>query len=62
MSAGPELSSISSALEGLTKRIATTAETFSGTARDDLAATLFEVERGLQAAQRRLDTVVNALL
>jgi hypothetical protein len=61
MSAGPELSSISSALESLTKRIASTAEGFSGTERDDLAATLFDVERGLQAAQRRLDKVVTAL-
>lgn len=62
MSAGPELSSISTALEGLTQRIASTAEGFSGTERDDLAAALFEVERGLQTAQRRLDKVVTSLL
>ena len=62
MSAGPELSSISTALEGLTKRIASTAEQFSGTERDDLAGTLFEVERSLAAAQRRLDKVVSVLL
>lgn len=62
MSAGPELSSISTALESLTKRIAGTAEQFSGTDRDDLAATLFEVERSLAAAQRRLDKVVSVLL
>ena len=59
---GPELSSISSALESLTKRIATTAEQYSGTTRDDLATTLFEVERALQGAQRRLDKVVSELL
>jgi hypothetical protein len=61
MSAGPELSSISSALEGLTKRIASIAEQYSGTQRDDLATTLYDVERNLQGAQRRLDTVVKAL-
>jgi len=62
MSAGPELSSVSSALDDLTKRIGTAAESFSGTTREDLATTLFEVERALQAARRRLDTVVNDLL
>ena len=62
MSAGPELSSISSDLEAITKRIAQTAETFAGTARDDLASTLFDVERALVGARRRLDTVVNVLL
>ena len=62
MSSGPELSSISAALDGLTKRIASTAESFSGTERDDLAGTLFEVERALQGAQRRLDKVVQKLL
>jgi hypothetical protein len=62
MSAGPELSSISSALDGLTKRIAATAEQLSGTERDDLAAMLFDVERALSGAQRRLDKVVSVLL
>jgi hypothetical protein len=62
MSAGPELSSISSDLEALTKRIASTAEQFSGTERDDLASTLFDVERALVGARRRLDSVVNVLL
>ena len=62
MSAGPELSSISNDLEALTKRIAATAEQFSGTPREDLATTLFDVERALQGARRRLDTVVNVLL
>jgi hypothetical protein len=62
MSAGPELSSISSALESLTKRIATTAEQLSGTERDDVASALFEVERALVGAHRRLDKVVSGLL
>jgi hypothetical protein len=62
MSAGPELSSIASALDGLTKRVAETAESLSGTERDDVAAALFEVERAMQGAHRRLEKVVSGLL
>ena len=62
MSAGPELSSISTALNTLTDRITGMAESMSGTERDDLAMALFEVERSLVAAQRRLDLVVGQLL
>lgn len=62
MSAGPELSSISTALNTLTDRITGMAESMSGTERDDLAMALFEVERSLVAAQRRLDSVVGQLL
>lgn len=62
MSAGPELSSITTALESLTQRIAAIAESYSSTNRDDLAATLFDVERNLEAAQRRLEQVVSSLL
>jgi hypothetical protein len=51
MSAGPELSSINTALEALTERITGLAESLSGTERDDQAAAL-----------RRLDQVVSALL
>jgi hypothetical protein len=61
MSAGPELSSISTALATLTDRVTGMAESMSGTARDDVAASLFEVERSLVAAQRRLDIVVGQL-
>jgi hypothetical protein len=62
MAAGPELSSISTALEALTERISSLAESLSGTDRDDMASALFEVERSLETAQRRLDQVVSALL
>jgi hypothetical protein len=62
MSAGAELSSISTALDGLTKRIAETAEHLAGTERDDIAGALFEVERSLVAAGRRLEKAVSALL
>lgn len=61
MSAGPELSSINTALNTLTDRITGMAESMSGTERDDLAKALFEVERSLVAAQRRLDLVVGQL-
>ena len=62
MTSGPELSSITTALEELGSRISKMADQLAGTERDDLAAALFEVERSLQAAQRRLETVVSALL
>ena len=62
MSAGPELSSINTALEGLTERISGIANSMAGTERDDLAASLYEVERSLQAAQRRLGKLVSSLV
>lgn len=62
MSAGPELSSINTALTTLTDRITGMAESMVDTQRDDLAVALFEVERSLKVAQRRLDKVVDALL
>lgn len=62
MSAGPELSSIHTALQSLTSRITGMADSLSGTERDDLAAALYEVERYLNAARRRLATVVDALV
>jgi hypothetical protein len=62
MSAGPELSSINTALEALTRRISGLADSMAGTERDDLASALFEVERSLQAAQRRLGKLVDSLV
>jgi hypothetical protein len=62
MSSGAELSSIHTALEGLTSRISGLADGLAGTDRDDLAAALYEVERSLNAAQRRLGKVVDALV
>ncbi len=61
MSEGPQLSSVATALGELTERISVMAEALSGTTRDDLAQALFEVERSLQAASRRLDYIVVAL-
>jgi hypothetical protein len=62
MPAGPELSSINTALTDLTDRIAGVAEALSGSERDAVAGALFEVERSLRTAKRRLDQVVDQLL
>jgi hypothetical protein len=62
MAAGPELSSISSALHSLTERITGMADSLRGSGRDDIVTALYEVERSLNTAQRRLDQVVDALL
>jgi DNA/RNA-binding domain of Phe-tRNA-synthetase-like protein len=61
MTLSPQLSSVSTALTELTKRIAALAESLSGSERDDVAGALFEVERSLKTAGRRLDKVVSDL-
>ena len=61
MSAGPELSSVATALGELTDRIGALAERLSSDTRDDLASALYEVERSLGAATRRLETMVDEL-
>ena len=61
MSAAPELSSINTVLGDLTARIARMAEELAGTERDSSAGGLFEVERALLAAKRRLDQVMEEL-
>ena len=58
MTLGPQLSSVSTALLDLTDRIATMAESLSGSDRNDVASVLFEVERSLSTAGRRLDQLV----
>ena len=57
-SVAAELSSMSTAVEELTKRITAIAETCSATKRHDLAGELFKAERALQGAQRTLDRVI----
>ena len=49
-----QLSSLSTALDDLTHRITTLADDYQSSPRADVAADLFEVERSLQAAGRRL--------
>ena len=49
-----ELSSISTQLDALAQRVTTAAERFDGGDREDVANDLFEVERALRMALRRL--------
>ena len=51
---GAELSSLTTALDELIGRVAAMAEPLSGTDGDALASDLFEVERSLREAIRRL--------
>ena len=53
-SPGAELSSLTTALDELTSRVAAIAESLAGTEDDLLASDLFEVERSLREAVRRL--------
>jgi len=55
------LSSLSSALTDLTERITKLADGYQATPREDVAADLYEVERHLQAADRRLRALVTKL-
>lgn len=54
-----ELSSISTALEELSKRVTTIAEGYAGSRRDDVAAELYRVERALGSASRTLTRLVS---
>ena len=54
----PQLSSISTAIEDLPARVTTIADDYATTPREDLAADLYDVERSLRSAQRRLDRVI----
>lgn len=56
-----QLSSLSSALGDLTDRIVKLADGYQGSPREDVAADLYEVERHLVAANRRLRTLVEKL-
>jgi hypothetical protein len=53
------LSSLSSSLDELTQRITTLADGYKDSPREDVAADLYEVERHLQAANRRLRALVS---
>lgn len=56
-----QLSSLSSALEELTDRIVAIANRFGGSPREGEAADLYEVERHLNAANRRLKGLLDKL-
>ena len=53
----PELSSVSTALDELTRRLSAMADASVG-AEEDISVELFEIERSLRGAQRRLHKLV----
>lgn len=55
-----ELSSLSTSLDELARRISAFAEAAAANQRDDLATELFEIERALLGAARRLTRLVGA--
>jgi len=56
-----QLSSLSTAVDELTHRITTLADGYQDSPREDVAADLYEVERHLHAASRRLRALVTKL-
>lgn len=54
-----QLSSLSTALDDLSKRVTDLADQFKVSPREDVAADLYEVERHLVAAGRRLRGVLD---
>jgi hypothetical protein len=60
MSVRAELSSLSTGLDELVSRITRIADTLGGDDRDAVGEDLFEVERTLRSAQRRLARVVDS--
>jgi hypothetical protein len=60
MSARAELSSITTALDDITKRLDSMVDSLVGVERDNLAGDLVEVERALNTARRRLAKLVDA--
>jgi hypothetical protein len=60
VSAYAELSSVATALDELAHRIAAIGEGLQGAERDALAADLFEVERTLGTAARRLSRALDS--
>lgn len=55
MAPDPELLSLTASLDGLARRITGLAELQAQSGREDLATELYEVERNLGAALRRLN-------
>jgi hypothetical protein len=56
-----ELSSLASVLDDLQRRIAQVAAQYEGSPREDVAAGLYEVERSLSSASRRLGKILRDL-
>ncbi len=56
-----ELSSLSSMIRDLVERVTEVARRHEGTDREDVAFELYEVERGLRGATRRLDRLTRSV-
>jgi hypothetical protein len=53
-----QLAPVATALDELTQRITVLAESYTATKDDQVATELYEIERSLQQAARRLDRLV----
>lgn len=58
---GAELSSLSSVIRDLIERVSEAARRYVGTDREDVSFELYEVERSLRGATRRLDRLTRSL-
>lgn len=58
---GAELGSLSSVIRDLVERVSEVARRYEGTDREDVSFELYEVERGLRGATRRLDRLTRSL-
>lgn len=56
-----ELSSLSSVIRDLIDRVSEVAQRHEGTDREDVSFELYEVERSLRGATRRLDRLTRSL-
>lgn len=56
-----ELSALATSLADLTTRLTAAADRFQGTPRTDVADGLYEVERSLLTASRKLDRVLRTM-
>ena len=56
-----ELSSLSSVIRDLEERVSEVARRYEGTDREDVSFELYEVERSLRGATRRLDRLTRSL-
>jgi hypothetical protein len=59
MTARAELSSVATRLHELVERVTSIADDLGGDERDDIGQELFEVERTLRSAERRLNRVID---
>ncbi|HET9609785.1 MAG TPA: hypothetical protein VFP06_09260 [Acidimicrobiales bacterium] len=56
-----ELSALATTLDDLTTRLTAVADRYQGTERGDVADGLYEVERSLLGASRKLDRVLRTM-